>query len=413
MPHEFRTPEERDRSTIVDLSRIAFNVPAGAMRLLGAELRLERFLCAYQGERMVAMSLAYPLDQWFGGRAVPMAGIGGVSTAPERRDAGLAPELLRALLLRSKQAGALISTLYPSRTLVYRRLGYEFAGQLTQYRVPIAELPAGSPACVIDELGNVNGTDGAPGADGADMDGLRACYRRVAAHHNGYCDSADEDWWRVRVVRRWNPDVNSRAAVARGADGSIEGYVTFTLEPIPDSWHFRIACTHLVAATPQAMASLVQYVRGFRGLGSVLQWWGSANDPIGLMAAGGAESVTVSRSVRWMTRLLDVKGALEARGYGPVTGEIAIEVDDPMFEDNAGRYLVRASEGRVAVERAPASLPPGKAVKLSIGALSSLYTGYATPWELGRAGMMSAGEAPASFLARLFEGPRPISTDFF
>src|SRR5437773_10503454 len=161
---EIRTPEEADRQRIVDLMRISFNAPPAWVKHIAPRIQLDSFLCAYEDARIVAMAQAWDLAQWFGGRSQPMAGIAAVAAVPERRSTGLAPEVLVALLRRCRENGAAISSLYPSRVSVYRRLGYEYAGLLIQYRMPFADLPA-VPAQRIEEL------------DEAELDGVRACYR--------------------------------------------------------------------------------------------------------------------------------------------------------------------------------------------------------------------------------------------
>jgi predicted acetyltransferase len=113
-------------------------------------------------------------------------------------------------------------------------------------------------------------------------------------------------------------------------------------------------------------------------------------------------------SYRWMLRLLDVVGALEGRGYPPVSEEFVLSVEDGLFPENHGPWRVVAEGGAVSVERASEA---GRARPISIGTLSSLYSGFLSARDAVAFGL--ADEATAPGLARLFGGPAPWMYDFF
>jgi predicted acetyltransferase len=52
-------------------------------------------------------------------------------------------------------------------------------------------------------------------------------------------------------------------------------------------------------------------------------------------------------------------------------------------------------------------------VRLSVGALAALYSGFATPWQLAVAGRLDADDAARAVLADIFAGPAPGLADFF
>ena len=310
---DIRTPQESDRPAIIALMKIAFNPSPVWERLVAPSQPFDRLLCAYEDGRIVAMAEDWKLFQYYGGRPQPMAGVAAVTSAPEKRGGGLAPEVLRAVLRRARSEDTAISSLYPSRTAVYRRLGYEYAGQLTQYRMSLGDLPA-SKSAGVEEMTE------------ADLPEVQACYRRFASRYTGMVDSHEERWWRMRVVRRWNPDIASRQVVVRGERG-IEGYATFQLDSLPETWSYRITCTHLIGETAAALSALLAYFRSFRGLGAQLVWYGAPQEPIGLLIGGGAESIQSVRQVRFMTRILDVADALRRRGLAPEAGLVRARVE--------------------------------------------------------------------------------------
>jgi predicted acetyltransferase len=111
-----------------------------------------------------------------------------------------------------------------------------------------------------------------------------------------------------------------------------------------------------------------------------------------------------------MLRLLDVPGALSGRGYPTVSGEAVIAVDDEMFPDNRGPWKVGADTGAVTVTPTDA----GASLRaIGIGTLSSMYSGYLSPFDAVRLGLLDGDDPTVPFLARLFSGSAPWMHDFF
>jgi predicted acetyltransferase len=111
-----------------------------------------------------------------------------------------------------------------------------------------------------------------------------------------------------------------------------------------------------------------------------------------------------------MARILDVKGALEGRGYPPVAGAATLAVEDDLFPENEGTWRIQASGGEVSAGRIDGAAP---GARMGIRGLSALFTGYVSPGELVRAGLAAGDEAALSLLGKLFSGPAPWSMDFF
>ena len=112
-----------------------------------------------------------------------------------------------------------------------------------------------------------------------------------------------------------------------------------------------------------------------------------------------------------MLRLLDVPGALEARGYPPVSGAVDLTIADPAFSaDDGARYHLEAEAGKVRASRTEART--GGATT-SIGTLSSMFTSYTSPADAVRVGAMEADDAAVEFLSALFAGPSPWLPEWF
>lgn len=393
---ELRRPSEDDRDQVAQLLRVSLNLGHGFVEHRAPRMKLDHFLCAYEGARMITTTAARPYTQWFGGRELPMTGVYAVTTVPETRGTGVAGRALTQLLHEGREGGALISALYPAALRPYRSIGFELAGTMTEHTVPLDDLPSGSGSLAVEEYGP------------ADFLAVRGCYERVASTRNGPIDSDEDDWWPLRILQHWDPEEIFRVVVARGERG-VEGYASFAYEKDEGDLEveFKLACKHLVATTTEALRSLLGYFRGFRGLGQSLVVTGPPADPLSLVVE--EQRLKPTWSFRWMLRLLDVPGAFEARGYPAVSGQAVIAVDDPLFADNRGPWRIEADAGKVRVTPAEAATSR----PIPIGALSSMFTGYVSAWDAMRLGHLDADDSAVPFLAQLLTGPAPFMYEFF
>lgn len=390
------TPNDGHREEIVGLMRVAFNMTS-RLEERAAWLPIEKMRCVSDGDRIVAAAGARDFRQWFGGRELEMSGIWGVVTLPEHRGGGLATRAVTTLLEDARERGQPLSALYPATQRPYRGMGYEQAGTMTRHEVALDDLPRGSSGPLpVAEYSSER-----------DLDEVRACYRASVSGHPGPIDSDEADWWRDRILGRWFSDDVQRTVVARGRDG-IEGYASFTYGPATGAidFNYLVNCRHLVATTLEGYASLLSYMRAFRGLGVALRFTGPPAHPLAMLVE--EQRVLPVWTYRWMLRLLDVPAALSGRGYPPVSGGAVIAVEDGLFPENRGPWRVEA-DGSGSVSVSPAS---GRRVRpVTIGALSSMYTGFLSPFDAVGLGLLEEDQAP--FLARLFGGPEPWMHDFF
>ena len=390
------TPDDAHRGGIVDLMRVAFNMTT-RLDERAAWLPVEKMRCVSDDGRIVAAAGAHDFRQWFGGRELEMSGIWGVVTLPEHRGGGLATRAVTALLEDARERGQPLSALYPATQRPYRGMGYELGGTMTRHEVMLDDLPRGPAGPLPVEEFSLE----------RDLEGVRACYRASVSGHAGPIDSDEPDWWRDKILGRWFSDDVQRTVVARGRDG-IEGYASFTFGPATGAidFNYSVNCRHLVATSVEGFASILSYVRAFRGLGVSLRFTGPPAHPLALLVE--EQRVAPVWTYRWMLRLLDVPAALSGRGYPPVSGEVALAVEDGLFSENRGPWHLEA-DGSGSVNVSPAT---GRAEHpVTIGTLSAMYTGFLSPFDAVALGQLD--ESQASFLAQLFGGPAPWMHDFF
>ncbi len=271
---EIRTPAEEHRDQVTNVLRVSLNLDHGFIEHRGPKLPLDHFRCAFEGERVLGVAADRAFTQRFGGRDLEMCGIWGVGTLPEHRGSGLATLAVGSLLREARDRGVPLTALYPAILRPYRGLGYEQAGTYTEHRIALDDLPRGGGPLAVEEYD-----------PDRDLEGVRACYRRATEHDNGPIDSDSDGWWPERIMGPREPEEHHRAAVARGSDGTIEGYASFLHEKEEGDLDiaFRLSCKQFVASSIEGYASLLGYFRGFRGLGVSLVFSGPPADPLAML----------------------------------------------------------------------------------------------------------------------------------
>jgi predicted acetyltransferase len=138
-----------------------------------------------------------------------------------------------------------------------------------------------------------------------------------------------------------------------------------------------------------------------------LQWAGGAYDPLIFLTPESQHTVTTS--IDLMLRIVDVAGALTARGYPPeLRATLQFEIYDEVLPWNNGHFTLEIDAGKAAVH------PGGVGrVRLGVRELAMLYSGYLTPFEVQSVGAITAPEQDLLTLSQVFAGPRPWIPDMF
>jgi len=328
-----------------------------------------------------------PMAQWFGGRSVPMVGIGGVGIEPELRAGGLASALMRSVVEELQAKGCALSALYPATQPVYRRVGYELAGSYMNWSVESDLIDTRDRELDI-ELSD----------DRAAFEDLYATRARAT------CGNLDRsDWYWDRVLDP--PKTAQQRYVVRGPDGP-EGYVLFT-QPSPSGWMYDLALRDVVALSPGAARRLWTFFADHRSFAGKVKWTGPAADPFTL--ALREQSWDLDRSWSWMLRVIDVERALTERGFPPtIETDLAVEIVDDLLPSNNATFTLGVSGGKGAVSR------NGKAeLKIDIRGLASLYTGFMSADDLKVAGYVQGPDEALARATAIFAGPAPWLADFF
>src|SRR5262249_28879427 len=126
------------------------------------------------------------------------------------------------------------------------------------------------------------------------------------------------------------------------------------------------------------------------------------------VARGGASLHVVPR-YRWVLRILDVRCAFEGRGYPAIDAEATFAVEDTRYPENDGPWRLALSSGEAKVS----AVDDHHRRPISIGALSSIFSGYLRPADAVVLGILDADDPAVGALTAMLDGPDPWCPFFF
>ncbi|PRY14592.1 GNAT family N-acetyltransferase [Kineococcus rhizosphaerae] len=330
--------------------------------------------------RLLATASARLCGQWWGGRRVPAAALAGVAVDLTARGRGVGLALVAGTFAAARESGALLVALVPSTHAFYRKGGCGIAGRRSVYAVgthDLRTLPR-DPSLTYRPAG--------PG----DADAVAGLVAARGARTDGVLDHDERTGSAV-------PYVALRA-------GAVVGWCALGRRPARPGagGNYAVVVHDLVGADPAAELGL------WRDLAADEP---SAREVHALVSPGGLlehhlpRQTEVVEDATWMLGLLDVPGALGARGYpAGVRGTLALAVQgsgrtDVLTLDVAG--------GRATVGSGTAPAGAGT-VRLGAADLASVYAGHLDPVTAHHLGFLEGDADAIALLRSLFAGPPAV-----
>jgi predicted acetyltransferase len=330
-----------------------------------------------------------PMGQWWQGRRVSMTGIASVGIAPEHRGSGAAIALLQLMLKELHANGVPISVLYPATQRLYRKAGYEQSGSSCGWKVSTANIQLRARSLPIYPV------------EASDRKQFEPLYQQKAQINSGNLDRHVAVWQEILEADSKKP----LYAYFVGEKSHPQGYIIFQQNRVKQDAVLDIR--DWVALTPAAANSLWTFIADHRSQLTVARWCSGAIDPLTLFLP---EQIVKSWFAKyWMLRIVDVRQALQQRGYPThLQLELHLQIEDDVLGENNGSFILSVAEGKGTVTLG------GKAeMKLHIRGLAPLYTGFFSPYQLQLAGYLDATESALAIATQLFGGSSPWMPDFF
>ena len=372
-----------DLEAEIDLARRAFGpAPQRGQAFWLAEARETtadgRYFAAFDGPQPVGMALYHDMRQWWHGRAVPMAGVGGVKVAPEQRGRGTGRALMTELLRVISDRGYPLSVLYPATAPLYRSLGWELAGGLyrgvIRARSIASLLPPDDPAQPLRDLPSLRRAE--PG-DAEEVVAVLGAVHQAARH----CGPATFDAATVR--RWWLTDENLFCYLAD------DGFLAYGWN---EADHHELSVRVALAGSPETTRALWSIVGSHAPLAKQVRTVMSLDDPLAWLTR--EPDLGLASRWQWMLRVVDAPAAIAGRGFPAAAGVAAeLQIEDTQLPGNAGRWMLEVSEGKGALTRRH---PAGSATPVRLGArgFAALYGGVPMA-TLRRAGLAAGGDTGA------------------
>jgi predicted acetyltransferase len=401
----FRPPKTRDEA--LRFFRLA--CPALLVPVAQAEAWMERegydhLWLAFEGGSLVGGCLVPELAQYFGGKAVPTGAFRGVAIAPEARGKSIAERLMRHALLALRDQGIPAAMLFPATQRLYRKAGFEQAGSYEVVSIPMHEFDrAPRSFTALGATAEIEALDVLPVREVTlDDPILKVLYDALAPRTQGLFQR--NAWLWDRVFRPALP--LDLFAYVFGPHEDPEGYVVVHVEKGATPHYGTLVVRDRAIATVGAARAARAFFARYRSTIDRVRFVTGPTDPL-IIGLDNQQTAATERRDRFMFRVVDVKKALEARGYPPIDATVHLLVKDDVLEERDQRFLLRVQGGQATVEPGGAGL-----VQLDVRGLSAMYTGYLSATQAASLGYMKGDPSSARALEACFAGPAPWVADY-
>ncbi|MDR0495077.1 MAG: GNAT family N-acetyltransferase [Treponema sp.] len=315
---------------------------------------------AFEKGKLLAGMFEIEFLMRFDGNNAKMSGIGGVGTLPESRKGGLIRRIFERLLPQAYEQGVIFSNLTPFSHDFYRLFGYEIACARNRITIPSKEFHKLKPGGEFVQI--------FPGDDTAALQQVHSAYIRDLNH--GIC----RDYWPDnRAWRRFTRDdpytTGTFLFLWKDGQGAPRSYIKYQ-DKEGGEGHF-MHVTDLAFVDREGLYGALGIVGGLSAQFRQFQWlMPTFIDPCDF--TGGAWEIEQNIIPRDMTRVVNVKAALELMRLPAGEGSYVIEAEDSNIAANNGKYLVEFSSGKAKVSLT--NKTPD--LRCGIHVLSQLITGY-------------------------------------
>jgi predicted acetyltransferase len=358
---------------------------------------------AFDDGRLVGSARYHAMEQWWHGRSMPMAAVGGVKVAPEERGRGIGTAMMAQLLADIASRGYPVSALYPATAPLYRSFGWEMAGGKYE-----TVLPARSVAALIGPDGTLAaGSESSGGGRQAADPAIRRatpadCEAIVEVKglvHGTlrHCGPSTREPWELRD---WLDDPDNFAYLAP------DGFLSYEWARQTD----QVDVEELIAASAGTARALWRILASHATMATSVRACLAPDDPVHRLTR--EPDAELRSAETWMLRIVDAPAAVAARGFPTgVTVSVLLELTDPALRSNAGRWRLQVADGRGSLLRADDDQTTAP-IRLGARGFAALFAGSAIG-PLRLAGLVSGGNPGVDDTLESAFSCQPFSNDFW
>jgi predicted acetyltransferase len=292
--------------------------------------------------------------------------------------------MMRGLLEAAHERAEPIATLWASESVIYGRFGYGVASEDVHWEIERPYAAFARPSSATGRVRLVDEVEARPRFPDA--------WERALAQRTGMTARSDLLWNdRFRDAPHQRGGASPYFYAAYEENGRLEGYALYRVKTNWD--HFipgnEINVVECVTATDAAHDALWRFLFDHDLSRTITAGHRPVDDPLPHMLADPRRLTRRPRDATWL-RLVDVRAALEARGYAS-EGALVLDVRDDFCAWNSAR--LRLETGASAGQVTPTSEDPDLA--LAASALAATYLGGTRFSALARAGLIEERRAGA------------------
>ena len=361
-----RAGESEEVKKICAVCELTFGVEASDddLESLSSLMDPSRMFGAYDGDQIVGSAGNWTLEMTIPGGTLPAAGVTLIGVLPSHRRQGILRRLMSDLLKNAEERSEPIAILWASESNIYQRFGYGFAtrqGRVTMQRDRFELLddspPKGKMRLVTKEEA---------------LKIFPPLFDEVRLRTPGMLQRTKAGWQhRFRDPEKEREGASPKFYAVLEMDGEPAGYAVYRLKP---EWEThpkgKVHVSDLVSTSPEVTRELWRFIFGVDLVETVqTELILPADDPLQLIVTEPRRLKFQVHDALWL-RILDLPTTLEARSYSG-TGSVVLEIDDDMYPENQGRWLVEVADGKATVSKTDKSAD----AQLHIRDLAATYLG--------------------------------------
>lgn len=288
------------------------------------------------------------------GKPIPMAGVGGVTTASTYRSGGVCSSLIKEGLKVMYEKGAVFSMLAPFSYEFYEKLGWKWCYNNMGYTFE------------IDRLKRFKNEGHITYVTASNEQELKAFYEGYIKTVNGACIRDDVQWG-----KKTSKKLDHYTILYKNDKGQIEGYMIYKI--VHATLQFEVV--EMQYTTMKALRSFFNYIYSHNAQVTKVNILAKEHDVILDILPNPRCEAHLSSYM--MGRIIDVIKALESYTFIK-KGSFIIEVEDDVCEWNTGYFKVVVEDKGVRVEKTEEK----PSFKIDVRELMQLIIGFKTLKEL-------------------------------